>query len=455
MSFFRNLVQKFTLPFHNPAGRDEYPLTFQKELNYQSSSLLFLCAFVMSLAWLSYIPLDRQLHPDEPLIVFLRFGLTATGLLLMILHLSNKFFHQSLFLFTAGGAYLVIATGLISALSKGDSVYVGGYLFILTILAVVPLRRRSALFILYVSLAVFFGVGFLKGMNFDSERSRYSLNDLISTTVVSTLLIILLDGIRFRSWQKSRKIVEQREELKADKGKIDKLLLNILPAAIAEELKEKGSVKPVFHKAATIVFTDFVSFTKISENLTPEELVSELDALFSVFDSIMEKHSLEKLKTIGDSYMYAGGIPVVNNTHAVDAVLAAIEIQDHMNKRNNDKLKTGSIVFELRIGINSGPIMAGVVGAKKFVYDVWGNSVNFASRMESAGETGRINISRSTHELVKDFFDTEFRGQIVAKSSGAVDMYFITRIKSELSLDSRGSIPNERFLEMYRKIGNS
>jgi len=334
-------------------------------------------------------------------------------------------------------------------LTKGDSVYIGGYLFVTTMTAVIPLRRRASLSILFCSLSTFMIVGFIRGMSFNSVREIYSLNDLISAFLVTSIFVILMDRMRFYNWQNSRKILEQREELKLDKIKIDKLLLNILPVSVAKELKENGFVKPVYYNSATIVFTDFVGFTKISETLTPEELVAELDELFSIFDHIMDKYSLEKLKTIGDSYMFVGGVPIASNNHAIESVLAAIEIQDQMNHVNDEKVKMGKPIFELRIGVNTGPLMAGVVGEKKFVYDVWGDSVNLASRMESSGERGRVNISNSTYEIVKEFFETEARGEIFAKNKGAVTMYFVKRLKPEMSLDEKGFVANERFWNLY------
>jgi class 3 adenylate cyclase len=148
--------------------------------------------------------------------------------------------------------------------------------------------------------------------------------------------------------------------------------------------------------------------------------------------------------------MFAGGVPVVNSTHEIDAVLGALEIQSFVEKINKEKKNEGRPVFEIRIGINTGPLMAGVVGKKKFVYDVWGDSVNLASRMESSCERGQVNISESTYVRIKDFFETEHRGQIMAKNKGAVDMYFVKRIKPELSVDGAGREPNQRFREMYR-----
>ena len=236
--------------------------------------------------------------------------------------------------------------------------------------------KRQALVIIAASLLTFFVVGRLENIDFNRPSDRYSLQDLSSATVVAIAFIYLMHNTRLASWLKSRKIEQQSEEMRSDKEKIDNLLLNILPPVVAEELKGQGYVKPVFYPAATLVFTDFVGFTKISEALTPDQLVRELDSAFSRFDRVMDKYGLEKLKTIGDSYMYAGGVPLPNATHAIDAVLGALEIQSFVEQINLEKSQSGRPVFEIRIGINSGPLMAGVVGEKKFVYDVWGDSVN-------------------------------------------------------------------------------
>ncbi len=441
-------LERMRLRFLSYRERVEVPTTFEKELNYQCGRLLLLAAFLMSVAYLPYIPVDIKLHPDEPLIVVLRIGLSVVGFTVCILHLTKKFLRHSLLMLTLIGAYFDIATGTIAALTKGDAVYIGGYLFVTTMTAVIPLKLRSSLTILFCSISAFFIVGFSKGMSFNTAREMYSLNDLIATFIVTSVFVILMNHVRIHNWENSRKIVQQREELNRDKIKIDNLLLNILPVSIAKELKEYGFVQPVYYKSATIVFTDFVGFTQISEKLTPEELVAELDKLFSIFDHVMDKYSLEKLKTIGDGYMFAGGIPTANNTHAMKCVLAAIEIQERMKFVNEEKIKINKPIFELRIGVNTGPIMAGVVGEKKFAYDVWGDAVNLASRMESSGETGRVNISYSTYQSVKDYFEIEARGKIFAKSKGAVTMYFVQRLKPEMSADEKGLVANEKFREL-------
>lgn len=238
-------------------------------------------------------------------------------------------------------------------------------------------------------------------------------------------------------------------QLDAEKEKSDKLLLNVLPKTIAEELKLSGKVKPKYYESASVLFTDFQGFTQVTEILSPEELVDELDYCFSYFDRVIQKYSLEKLKTIGDSYMCVGGIPMPNETHAIDTVLAALEIQTFMYLRKAQKLHKNQPYWDIRMGINSGSLLAGVIGCNKFAYDVSGDTVNIASRMESSGIPGRTNISASTYELIKDIFNCEYRGKVLAKHKGEIDMYLVKGIKENLSIDPMGLLPNEDFLEVY------
>jgi class 3 adenylate cyclase len=232
------------------------------------------------------------------------------------------------------------------------------------------------------------------------------------------------------------------KKLEAEKRRSEQLLLNILPLEVADELKNRGKVEPVNYESVSVLFTDFKGFTQLSEQLTPKELVDELDYCFSYFDEIIEKHNLEKLKTIGDSYMAAGGIPTLNTTHAIDTVLAALEIQAFMQQRQEQKMRNNSPYWEIRIGIHSGPLMAGVIGQKKFAYDVWGDTVNTASRMESSGVAGKINISQSTFELIKNYFECDYRGKLPAKNKGELDMYLVKGIKHHFSTSTQGSLPN-------------
>ncbi|MCF8277324.1 MAG: tetratricopeptide repeat protein [Flavobacteriales bacterium] len=213
----------------------------------------------------------------------------------------------------------------------------------------------------------------------------------------------------------------QRNRIKKEKEHSEELLLNILPYETAQELKSKGSADAKMIDMATVLFTDFKGFTALSEQLTPQQLVAEINECFSEFDRICERHNIEKIKTIGDAYMAAGGLPTANSTHAIDVVQAAIEIRDFMAKRN----RTGNSRFEIRIGVHTGPVVAGIVGIKKFQYDIWGDTVNIASRMESSGEVGKINISEFTYGLVKDAFMCEYRGEVEAKGKGMMRMYFV------------------------------
>ena len=220
----------------------------------------------------------------------------------------------------------------------------------------------------------------------------------------------------------------QRNKIKNGKKRSDELLLNILPSEVAEELKAKGSAEAKLFDEVTVMFTDFKNFTQISEKLSPAELVAEIDYCFKAFDNIIGKHNIEKIKTIGDSYMCAGGLPVANKTNATDMVSAALEIQQFISEHFQKRMKEGREPFEIRIGIHVGPVVAGIVGVKKFAYDIWGDTVNIASRMESSGEAGKVNISGSTYALVKDKFSCSYRGKIRAKNKGEIDMYFVENI---------------------------
>lgn len=424
--------------------------SYAQELNYQCGRILFAASLITTFAWLPYLPLDSRLHPEEPMLMYIRIGLSLISLTIFVLHLTRRFPQCNLLFLHIIGAYLVVSSGLIAALTRADSAYLGGYVFLLTLVAVVPAHKLVALLVIAASLATFSVAGYFKGMSFQTTEARYGFQNLLSAASVAVVFIFLLDKMRFTSWLKSRTIEGQARELQSDKERIDKLLLNILPANVAGELKDKGSVLPVFYPSVTIVFTDFIGFTKIAEKLTPDQLVSALDELFSKFDRVMDKYGLEKLKTIGDSYMYAAGLPLANHTHAIDALLGAIEIRSLVDAANREKIGLGRPIFEIRIGIHTGSVMAGVVGEKKFVYDVWGDSVNLASRMESSGEKGKINISDATYTRVKDLFEIEERGRIPVKNKGELRMYFVKRIKAHYSADIDGLVPNDHFYRRYQ-----
>ncbi|MBL8002289.1 MAG: tetratricopeptide repeat protein [Flavobacteriales bacterium] len=221
----------------------------------------------------------------------------------------------------------------------------------------------------------------------------------------------------------------QRNRISKEKARSEELLLNILPEEVAEELKAKGSAEAVHIDQVTVLFTDFKGFTAMSETLSPQELVRDLNECFSAFDHITARYGIEKIKTIGDAYMAAGGLPTPNTTHATDVINAAFEMRDFIAEGKARKVAAGLPYFEIRIGVHTGPVVAGIVGVKKFSYDIWGDTVNTASRMESSGEVGKVNISEATHALVKDTPGLTFtpRGKVQAKGKGELEMFFARR----------------------------
>ena len=221
----------------------------------------------------------------------------------------------------------------------------------------------------------------------------------------------------------------QRNRISKAKKRSDELLLNILPEETAEELKATGTAKAKSFDMVSVLFTDFKNFTQASEKLSPEELVAEINHCYSEFDRIITRYGIEKIKTIGDSYMCAGGLPATNTTNPVDVVSAALEMANFIAKNKSDRIANGQPYFELRLGIHTGPVVAGIVGIKKFAYDIWGDTVNTASRMESSGEIGKVNISGSTYELIKDKFNCTHRGKVEAKNKGVIDMYFVEGLR--------------------------
>ena len=233
---------------------------------------------------------------------------------------------------------------------------------------------------------------------------------------------------------RTAEVVAQKDELAKqnvtitkEKKRSDELLLNILPSETAEELKQYGSAKAKNYDTVTVLFTDFKGFSHHAEKLTPEELVAKIDHCFKAFDRIMGEYNIEKIKTIGDAYMAAAGLPKANTSNPVDAVRAGLKIRDFMLRYKEECKSKGQEPFEIRIGIHTGPVVAGIVGIKKFAYDIWGDTVNLASRMESSGEVGKVNISQNTYEHLKDRKEFSFvsRGMIKAKNKGEVEMYFV------------------------------
>lgn len=219
-----------------------------------------------------------------------------------------------------------------------------------------------------------------------------------------------------------QKVIERTQSLQQEKQKTNELLHNILPEEIVQELKSTGKTTARQYDPVTVLFTDFVNFTGISETMSPVELVREIHDNFTAFDAIIETHGLEKIKTIGDAYMAVCGLPIPRADHAKRALHAALAIQQYVREKNGK--------FNIRIGLHSGPVVAGIVGVKKYAYDIWGDTVNLAARMEQHSEAGKINISGTTYELIKTEFNCEHRGKVIAKNKGEMDMYFVSGVKN-------------------------
>ena len=250
-------------------------------------------------------------------------------------------------------------------------------------------------------------------------RKQKNFRNALSVGFGLVLVIVLVLYRDYRIKIKTNRLLDKQ------KVQIENLLLNILPSEVAHELQTTGKATPRNYESASILFTDFKSFTSLSEHMAPDEVVKELNICFMAFDEITERHNLEKIKTIGDSYMCAGGIPTPYDGHVFNIVKASLEMQEFIYQNNQRRKELDLPPWEIRIGINVGPVVAGVVGKRKYAYDIWGSAVNIASRMESNGMPGQVNISSTVYEMVKDKYACIYRGKIYAKNVGEIDMYFI------------------------------
>lgn len=277
----------------------------------------------------------------------------------------------------------------------------------------------------------------------DDWRYFFSNNYfMLSTIIIGLSWVYLSHELRVKEFL-------ARKEVAQEKDRSEQLLLNILPAEVAAELMREGQVEAKACPSATILFTDFAGFTSISNQIPAPLLVQSLHRLFTGFDEIITRHGLEKLKTIGDAYMCVGGLPTEKPGHLVSSILAALEILDFL-ARDQKMHSDSSIRWQARIGIHRGPVIAGVIGNRKFAYDVWGDTVNLASRLESASEPGRINVTTLTYEELKAYFVGVERGHLPVKGKGPVAMTFVERIRPEFSADERGMFPNTRFWQAIR-----
>ena len=318
---------------------------------------------------------------------------------------------------------LLLALPFLSQVIMGGYVNSGGNAMAGVLAAVGALifsgvRQGRIIFFLFV-----LGIIGVSIYEFTIIDEPYQTSREISISILSITIIFTFSIIYFVVESFIMKLDFSQKQLKLEKEKTESLILNILPPSIAAELKESGFAKAQGYASATVVMCDIIEFSTLAKQVTPQQLVEELDIYFRAFDDIIEKHNLEKIKTIGDAYMYAGGLPVESRHHARDAVNSAIELQ----RKVREIRATGDITypFGLRVGISSGPLVAGVVGKKKFAYDIWGETVNLAARMEQNGEADKINISDSTYLLVSNDFNFTPRGKISVKHAGDLEMYFV------------------------------
>jgi class 3 adenylate cyclase len=257
----------------------------------------------------------------------------------------------------------------------------------------------------------------------------HGLSGLLAAAAGFVLILATLFYMRFRAKKRmANELTLKNAEVEAEQKRSNDLLLNILPPAIAQELKTRNKVKAQKYDDATVMFVDFKGFTNVAERLSPESLVEELDFCFSNFDRIISQYGIEKIKTIGDAYLCAAGLSDKKATSR-DIVRAALEIQDFLLGLRAERMGQGLPYFEARIGIHTGPVVAGVVGAKKFAYDIWGDTVNVAARMEEACEIGRVNVSENTYWLTKYDFEWQNRGRVAAKNKGEMEMYYVAGLK--------------------------
>jgi len=326
----------------------------------------------------------------------------------------SVFWSANLYLF---GAALAIFAGVFY---QGGLLMISGIVLVPAIAMLVGGKKVATIW-LFITLAFLSVVYYLDKSGFSFETPyEASLQPYVIYSGVFGIVIALFFSLMVFENEKERAlktVLDSNESLNNEKQKSDNLLLNILPAKVAQELKDTGNTKAQYYQNVTILFTDFINFTGISEILSPSSLVTELHKAFTAFDEIIEQHGLEKIKTTGDSYLAVAGMYDDTSEHAIKAIAAAKDIIK--------LLQEGDIKFQVRVGLHTGSIVGGVVGTKKYVFDIWGDAVNIAARMEQNSEAGKINISESTHQLVNQKYNCTFRGKIEAKNKGMINMYFV------------------------------
>ncbi|MCX7166385.1 MAG: adenylate/guanylate cyclase domain-containing protein [Rhodocyclales bacterium] len=294
-----------------------------------------------------------------------------------------------------------------------------------SIYGVFRLRFPAAVAAGWISMAMYLvllsALGLLSGINMYRHAGA-----LLTANLWGMLICYQMDLALRRAFLAVRDVAVEHE-------RSERLLLNILPAELAQELSATGSARPARHESVTILFTDFSGFTQVASSMPAERMVAELNEIFAAFDDITDACGVEKIKTIGDAYMAAAGLPKPCADHAQRCVRAGLDMLAYLENRN----RTAAFKWALRVGIHSGPVVAGVVGKRKYAFDIWGDTVNVASRMESSGEIGRVNVSAYTFDLIREEFDCEYRGKLDAKGKGQIDMYFVAGPQAKINHEPR------------------
>lgn len=285
----------------------------------------------------------------------------------------------------------------------------------------------------------------------EKDKQNQRLFSYLLLVGLGMVFFIAFSLYRGQQKQKKSNILLQLKntEVEKEKQKSDNLLLNILPKEVAEELKEKGNTEVRYFESITVLFADVKGFSSLATKISPQKLIEELNTTFSMMDEISIRYGLERIKTIGDCYMACGGLPNPNKTHAIDVVLAALNIQQWMAE---EKERRNGDFWEVRLGMHTGEAVAGVIGKTKFAYDVWGNTVNVAARMESGSLVGQVNITENTYNNIKFYFECEFREEVEAKNIGKIKAYYVKRLKPEYAINETGTVPNDFFWAKYKAI---
>lgn len=441
------MLKRLGLHFFESTDSPGFIRDFNIRIDKRANNFLKILSVLAAILFPLFGILDHIMYPGDLAWKLNLFRLLVTPFILLVFLFTFWSRAHRYVLFSGSILYQVMALVLdlmVAQTGGAESRYYAGiFLVLLAMFVYMPWRPLASVLNGLLIYLIYLGTVLLA--DGPSVNIRYLISNsyfLLSTVFLGSIWAVIGFRVLIRE-------ARAGQFLAAEKERSDQLLLNVLPVTVARELKERDYVRPVLYNNISVLFTDFVGFTRLSATMSPEDLLNELDFCFQQFDSITEKYGLEKLKTIGDSYMCAGGIPVRKKTHALSCVLAALEMLDFTRERQEDKRRSGEDYWDIRIGIHSGPVVAGVTGMKKFAYDIWGDTVNTASRMEHYGEINRVNISRATHKLVRDFFVCQSRGRVRVKGKGELEMFRVEAIHPELA-DARSGGPGIEFFRRYR-----